>query len=212
MTHLAKRIQWTVFLVLIAGSCGLGSCGGPKKEARVANFIQTLMANTIEAFATKQEGSSDVTFFCGDRSGEEGSFTFTVPAGLSDPLTLIQYIATNGNVANLDVTFTNCVIKACDETITLNGGTAKLGMNISTLLAGAVGSGEIPAAFTLQVQNQESEGALSETLSYSYIIEAVYTRQSIGSITIKEADPANPLVVNDTTYEAAKLSELADGC
>jgi hypothetical protein len=190
----------------------LYSCGGPKKEAKLANFIQTLMSNTIEAFATKQAGSTTVQFLCGDGSGEEGSFTYTTPPELTDPLALVQYIQAGNTVANLVVTFSNCVIRTCGETLTLDGGTAYLGMDIATLLQDAAATGQVPAAFRLQVENQTVSGVTEGSISYSYVIQALYTTESISSITIKDTEPEDPLIVDDTTYNATLLPELAEGC
>jgi hypothetical protein len=203
----------SLFRLAVIGLCVfLGSCGGPTQKAKIANFIQTLMSNTIEAFALKESGASTVVFKCGDGSGDEGTFSYSLPAGLNDPLTLIQYISSNGTVANLSVTFSDCVINTCGETITLNGGTATLGMDISTLLQDSAGSGQVPAAFILRVTNQETEGVVASSLSYSYIIEAIYTTDSISSITIKDTDPADPLELDEETYSASDLADLADGC
>jgi len=199
-------------IVFVWGLLLLSSCGGPKKEAKLANFIQTLMSNTIEAFATKESGSTTINFNCGDGSGNEGTFSYSIPAELTDPLGLIQYIATYGTVANLNVTFSNCIIKTCGETITLNGGTALLGMDIANLLQETADSGQVPAAFRLQVTDQEAEGVTTGSISYSYIIEAIYTTESISSITIKDSDPAAPLEVDGVTFDAASLPDLADGC
>ncbi len=190
----------------------LATCGGPKVESKIANAIQTLMSNTIEAFATKETGATSVTFNCGDGSGDQGSFSYSLPAGLDDPLTLITYITANGNVANLAVTFNECVITACGTDLVLNGGTATLGMALSLFLQDSASSGEIPAAFQLSVSGQTFSGMTVGTFNYSYIIEAIYSSDSLKSITVKDSSPENPLVAEGVTFSSSKISELSDGC
>lgn len=188
------------------------SCGGPTPEAKMANAIQTLMSNTIEAFATKESGATEINFLCGDRSGEQGSFTYSVPPELDDPLNLITYLANPNAVVGFAVTFDNCVIRACGSEVILNGGTANLGMAVSTFLSASADSGEVPASFQLSVTDQTFEGLFSGTFSYSYIIEAIYTSTSLESIIIKDANPAQPLSTQGFTYTAEKIKDVADGC
>lgn len=186
----------------------VGSCGGPSPQAKVASAVLSLMSDVVAAFVTKEGSSLDIVFQCGDQSGSEGSFSYAVPSVLSDPL---QLLLNPDAAVSLAVTFNDCVINVCGERLVLSGGTATLDMGLS---AAQVVSGSVPAAFTLRVSEQTFSGFQSGIFSYAYRIEANFDGglDELSGISILDADPAQPIVIDGTTLDGAKVLEISEGC
>ena len=181
----------------------LASCGGPSREAVVANAIQTTMANTLVSFILKSNSAS-VVFKCGDGSGDQGTMTYSTST--VDPITAI-----NTGVATLPITFTDCVINACGQKVTLNGSTASFAASVSTILSGG-DSTTVPAAITISLNGITATGIFNGSLSFSYILNAISSTKGISSIVIQDTTPANPYKEGSATFLGPNLTTLADGC
>jgi hypothetical protein len=191
----------------------VGSCGGVSLDAKVANAIQVVLASAIEAFATTTPGSGGITVLgkCGKGDGTEGTFTFSTPSGLDDPFTLVQYITDNGSTAPLPLSFTNCIIRVCGDTVTLDGTAAAVVLNTSDLV-GQVQSGEVPAQFTIDLNGIAATGFITGTLDFAYTLNAVFDDEALSDLDIEDATPAAPFVHEGKTYDAANVLTIADGC
>jgi hypothetical protein len=201
------KLARLVFLSAVLSSF-LTGCGAPTKQAVAANMILSLLSNVMTAFVTKDAASTDIIYKCGDQSGADGAFAYSVPSSLTDPLQLIN----NPNAAaSLNISFAACVIKACDQSITLSGGTASLGLGLS---ASSFVSGQVPAKFTLTVSDQSVAGFFGGTWSYSYAIEATFddSLSALEGLEVKDADTPNPLTINGVTINGANVQDIADGC
>lgn len=204
------------FPPLLLGLSGLVGCGGITREAKIATAIQTMMANAMTSFATI-EGSTSVSYSCGTTTAD-GTLSYSVDSlGLTDSLKLIEYIQAHQNEnISLPVTFTNCKIKACGDSIILNGSTANLVLDIKpdalVQTGGNLNPEEIPARFELNATNLPVTGLISGTISFSYIIEADYSKTSLNSVEILDTTTPNPLVDSGKSYNAADLDDLAEGC
>lgn len=202
-----RRWAWILLPVLSA-------CGGVKKEAKVATAIQTVMANAMTSFASKGDGLT-VSYACG-KVEEDGTLGYTIPdtaSILSDPLKLIEFVRNNANGLTLDMTFSSCKIKACGDSIVLNGsGTMVFDVRPEDLASGSLDASSIPARFTLNVTNIPVTGLLSGQLTFSYIIEADYTTESLNSIEIYDTATPNPLVNDGVSYTDSAIESYSEGC
>lgn len=199
-----------LLLVFCAG------CGGISHSAKVATAIQTLMAASITSFASKSSSSLSISYKCG-KTDEDGTLTYEIPSTaslLQDPLKLIDYVRENPDGLPLsNVTFSNCVIKACGEELVVNG-PAKLLLAVqpSVLLASGGDTSKVPARFQLTLEETPVSGLASGTWSFAYIIEATYTTDSLESIKIIDSPSPHPLETDGTSYPAKNIEYLADGC
>jgi len=195
--------------LIIALPLFVGSCGGVTPEAKIANVIEVILASTLEAFASNTAQSTTIVGKCGNGTGNEGTLSYSIPAAASDPLTLIAFITANPSQVPLPMTFTNCVVRVCGDTVTLNGSTAALvlGISATSLLSGAV-----PAKFTIQLTALPVTGFISENVTFSYALKAAFTSNTLSSLTIEDATPAVPYVSGGKTYNGADILTLADGC
>jgi len=203
----AKRL--TSLCSILSLCLFLNSCGAPTLEAKVANALVAILTNTIIGYAMKDSDSTNVEIPCGDGSEADGSFSYDVPESLTDPL---QLIMNPDAAAALVVTFNKCAIDSCGERVILDGGTATLGMGIT---ASELVQGAVPAAFTLSVENQEATGLINQEITYSYKIEAPFisgSQASLSDITIKDSEPAKPLIINGISLNGENLLDIADGC
>lgn len=175
----------------------LTGCGGPSKEAKVATAIQTMMADVI---------SANIEIFAGRITpataeipcSVSGSFRAGTAGFGIDPSNPLQPEVT------LPIIYTNCVIKACGETLTLKGN-QKTNVKLSVPEANQL-------SLTLTATDEEFEGVISGTQSFSYRMNATSTSLDIGSLQLLDTDPAAPLVYEGHTYSASELNALSDGC
>lgn len=206
MTLFARSFAFASVFTLAA----LGGCGGVSKDSQIAASIQVILANVIEGYATSTNGT--VTASCGDGSTGNGTLSFSLPSGLTDPATLGAYLQAHPNTAELPLTFSNCVIKTCGTTLTLNGSGAVV-LGIDDLLAAATTSTtQIPAGFTVKGTAVTATGLLEGSLTFAYKIKAIATSGSIKSVSV--ADPATPapLEANGRVFNADEIQALANGC
>lgn len=179
-------------------------CGGPTQEAKIANALQTLLANIIEGNILIQSGSAE--------SNEDipcsysGTYTVDDPSfGSIDP--------TNPGDTEVisPVSFIDCTIKVCGETVTLNGG----GISISLRASDAdnvSGDDSSPFVLNLIADEQSFTGILNGLLSFSYKMKAIVGSSSLEQISILDTDPEDPLEYKGVTYPGDSLVDLADGC
>ncbi len=195
---------------------GCAGCGGISKSARVATAIQTLMAASITSFASKSSTSLDISYKCG-KTDDDGTLTYSIPNTaelLKDPLKLIDFVRENPDGLPLsNVQFNNCVIRACGETLVVNG-PAKLVLAVqtATLLSSGGDTSKVPARFQLTLDSTPVTGFVSGNWTFSYIIEATYTTSSLESIKLIDAPSPSPLELDGTSYPAKNIDYLADGC
>ncbi|MBS1984567.1 MAG: hypothetical protein JST16_10390 [Bdellovibrionales bacterium] len=199
----------------ILGVLSLGACGGVSHQAQVATAIQTIMADAITSYASHESGSTSVSFACGKTSAD-GTISYSLPdiPSITDPSRLSEYIQDNPDgIPISNVTFNACAVKACGETLTLNG---QAGLVLNIRVEDIISSGgsvpSLPAKFTLSSQSLTGSGLLSGALTFSYVIEANYTTDSLSSIEIKDTSPAASLVDRGTTYDADTIIYQSDGC
>lgn len=212
---MGARFRW--FLPAALGL--LGSCGGVKREAKIATAIQVLMANSITSFAARSDDSLTISFNCGVTDAD-GTMTYELPNQdeLRDPLQLIEFIRNNQDGIQIPVTFNNCVVKACGSTLTLDGGgttdTAALTLDVSpeALVDSGGDLSSIPARFALSLNKIKATGLLTGNVTFAYIIEANYTTESLDSIQIYDTTTPAPLEDDGKTYDAEDIADLADGC
>jgi|GEM_PF-2245548 len=195
---------------LALGSLSFASCGGVSKQAQIAASLQVVLANVIEGYATKETGSTTITSKCGNGTGDGGTMTYSIPAGLSDPAQYLAFIQSNGAV-DLPLTFTNCVIDTCGATLTLNG-PGSVTLDKDDVLAAITGSGEFPAAFSVKADGATATGLLEGTVTFAYKIKAVASSKALSSVTIEEASTPEPLEADGKTFEAKDIASLAEGC
>jgi hypothetical protein len=200
---------------LVAGA-SLQSCGGVKKEAKIATAIQTLLANTTTALINNTGNETELTYSCGS-SDDDGTLTYTIPVDLQNPLQIAQYLHDNpSGVVGLNVTFDNCHIGACGDSLVLDGGGSTIGITLGTLVAFSSASGsENSLAITISASNQAATGVMSGDLTFAYKLESVYKvdpSPQLLQLQVEDADTPTPLTIDGTTYNGANINTLADGC
>jgi hypothetical protein len=183
----------------------LGACGEPSHEARVANFLQTVMANAIEAYLLKSGGTAELDCSKG------GQLAYTAGA-LSNP---------GDEISDLAVTFTKCGIDACGKKIVFDGNentTLRLlalsESQIADIVTGGTGLTEDDQFLELEIsaEDQSVTGFLRGNLTFSYRMRIVGSEASLKGVQILDAEDGKPLKLNGRTYKASELSALADGC
>ncbi len=181
-------------------------CGGPNLESKAANAIQTLLANSAEAFLLGG-GSTPVTFEC---SGG-GSLTYNAPTSI-DP---------GDTNLDLPITFNNCKIKVCSDTITFtSAGTSLLSMigldpgQAADLVGGdaIVGDDEQFLEIEIVASAQGVRGFLQGNVDFAYKMRIIGNNRGLKTISIVESERGDPLKVRGQALPATGLSALADRC
>jgi hypothetical protein len=197
---------------LLSSLVFLGSCGGVSKDAQIAASLQVVLANVIEGYTTKDTASLTVTAKCGAGDDDSGTMTYSVPSGLQNPANLLTFLQNNpGAAVDLPLSFNNCVIRTCGGELTLNGSGA-VTLDKDDVLAAALGSGEIPAAFSVKANAATATGILEGSVTFAYKIKAVASSTTLESVTIEDASTPAPLEANGKTFNASELLQLAEGC
>ena len=187
----------------VALSVVLSSCGGTTKEAKVANALQTALANIIEGNLLVVQGSSKAG--SGVSCPVSGTYTVADPAfGTIDPTD------PGSTSVSSAVTFSSCVIKVCGETFTIDGGGTNIVMTAADL-TGLQGSGKKSFSLTFTATNQVFTGVMEGSLSFSYKMTTTVGK-SLEDIVISDTTPAVPLSLGGKTYTGSILTDLADGC
>ncbi len=183
----------------------LFSCGGPSHDAQVANFLQTVMANAIEAYLLKSGGTAELE------------------CGLGGDLAYVAGTVTNpgDEIADLPVAFTKCKIDACGQAIVFDGtGDTEISLlalsesQIADIVSGGSGLTDDDQFLELEIhaEDQEVSGFLRGKISFSYRMRIVGSESSLKGVQILDSNSGKPLKLNGRTYKASELQDLANGC
>ncbi|NCN26168.1 hypothetical protein GW915_01210 [bacterium] len=185
--------------------CALCSCGGPNKDAIVANTVQTLMANIVESNITILLSDSlspqDPVPCSGGGTLQVNSPTF----GTIDPGT------GTATIGGAPVNFNKCIISVCEGHTTTIDGDNLFTINLTASVS--LDLDEYSDISLVAYSNGASySGELSGDLTFSYKLTGELSRTAFGGIFVDDTDPADPLVVEGKSYNAEELSDLAEGC
>lgn len=182
------------------------SCGGPNLQAKTANAIQTLLANSAEAFLLGG-GAASVDLNC---SGG-GSFSYSPPTSINPGDTSID----------LPMTFDDCIIKVCGDEITFNSEGATLlsltGLDpsqVGDLVGGGAIVGDDQQFLEIEIISQEQgvTGFLKGKVDFAYRMRIIGSSAGLTNISIVESTRGEPLKVKGETIKATTLKTLADRC
>jgi hypothetical protein len=184
-----------------------GSCGGPNIESKSANAIQTLLSYTAEALLIGGSGSVSQTCSGG------GSLSYDATG-----ITLLP----GQSFGNIPVSFSDCVIKVCGDQVTFKTSSSKATLKILGLdendAINLIGGGALIGAndkffeLELLVNDQEVEGFLSGSLSFSYKMRIIGNNQGLKKILILDASSSQPLKIQNKSIPASSIQKLADRC
>jgi len=181
-------------------------CGGPNLKAKTANAIQTLLANSAEAFLLGG-GAASVTLKC---TGG-GSFSYSPPATINPGDTSID----------LPITFEDCVIKVCGDEITFDSsGETLLSLTglepsqVGDLVGGGAIVGDNQQFLEIEIisQDQGVLGFLKGKVDFAYRMRIIGNNEGLSSISIVESTRGEPLKIKGEALKATSLKTLADRC
>lgn len=172
----------------------LGACGGPSSEAKIATLIQSMMANAL---------SANLDAISGRVASPKGPFSCSVSGTLTFDTDITNVTPSlEGASGSTALIYNDCTFNVCGDSVTISGN-QKSHLDLLVTAAQQI-------TVTLTSTNEVFSGVLSGNQSFAYKMEASATTTAINAFTLKDA--GNPLVSSGTTFSAADLNALADGC
>lgn len=213
MEHMPFRFSF--FALSLPALALLGSsCAGVTLEAKMANAIQTVMANSAEAFLLKEPDETSVSFSC------SGGGELVYSEGSGGGFGSIDLDAETGS-ATFPLTFNDCIINVCGDSITFAaGGEASLVLSaleadqVASLVGGDALVGEEESFFEIEVivSSQTVTGFLEGNISFAYKMRIIGSQEGLSEIRILDSDSGDPVSLPSGNLPAASLSQEADRC
>jgi hypothetical protein len=176
----------------------ISSCGGPSKEARTANVLQTIMASVVEGYLLKDAAEAPNIDCSKGGSITYGDATFSLTTG------------------TVPIEFHDCKIDACGQTVTLDGTTTtNIRMTAATaaeIITGGLDAGEQAIELQIEASNQEMTGFIEGDIDFAYTMKVIGSSSSIRAFVIENTSGKDPLELDGKTYNGEDLQSLASGC
>lgn len=180
----------------------------------MANTIQTVMANSAEAFLLKDASDTSVEFEC------SGGGKFVYEEGGGGGFGSIDLDAESGS-ATFPLSFNDCVVNVCGDSITFSsGGSASLVLSaletdqVATLIGGGALVSDEESFFQIEiiVSDQAVTGFLEGNIDFAYKMRIIGSQSGLSEILILDSDSGDPVELPSGNLPAASLTEEADRC
>lgn len=190
------------------------SCAGVTLEAKMANAIQTVMANSAEAFLLKDSSETSVSFSC------SGGGELVYSEGSGGGFGSIDLDAETGS-ATFPLSFNDCAINVCGDSITFaSGGSASLVLSaleadqVTTLIGGGALVGDEESFFQIEiiVTDQAVTGFLEGTISFAYRMRVIGSTDGLSEILILDSESGDPVSLPTGSLPASSISVEANRC
>lgn len=210
--HGSQRLRSVLWVFSFMGyAIILTSCGGPRPEAKVAQFLQNTLIEVLTSVVMGTGDNQNVTSSC-SKGGE-------ITVAFDGPTDIIGDIGNIGDAPlYANISFDSCQIDACGETVTLNGGGARINLgNAPDYLEESGSESGTAIDLTLEAAALSANGFVSGPLTFSYNLKTIVAESgtSLQSILISDPDPNNAETrfnYNGYKFSGEDVTTLPDGC